>query len=60
VAQQYASSEQMSAAHESQVFVSFLPLVQIEWLHVEPVPQVSPHTEPTSPTQTESHAVVQQ
>ena len=58
--QQYESSEQISPAHVSQVFVSFLPAVQIEWLHVEPVPHDSWQIELTSPTHTESHAVVQQ
>lgn len=59
----------MSAAHASQVDVSFVPLAQIECEHVEPLPlplppppplHDSPQIEPTSPTHTESHEVLQQ
>ena len=64
VLQQYGSCEQMSDAQVSQLDVSLVPLAQIEWLHELPPPppdeQVSLQIELTSPTQTESHEVVQQ
>jgi hypothetical protein len=60
----------MSAAQASQLVVSFTPAEQIEWEQLEPPPDPPlppeppphdwPHTELTSPTQTESHEVLQQ
>ena len=71
--QQYESCEQMLAAQLSHELVSFLPVAQMLCEQVEPplplpLPpppppppeQLSPQTEPTSPTQIESHAVEQQ
>ena len=58
VAQQYESTRQMAVTHVSQPDVSVPPVLHSSWAHCEP--QVWPHTEPTSPTQIESHPVVQQ
>ena len=60
MSQQYESYEQMSSAHVSHVFDSFTPDEQTEWAHEGLLPHDSPQIEPTSPTQTESHWVVQQ
>ncbi len=72
--QQYASVAQMSVAQVSQPDFSFAPAEQTSCLHVPipppppeelppllpPPPQVEPQIELTSPTQTESHFVLQQ
>jgi len=64
--QQNESSEQMSPAQLSQVPVSLTPEVQIEWAHVVPPPPPPPpvhdwpQTDWTSPTQIESHELLQQ
>jgi hypothetical protein len=68
VVQQYESCEQMTPAHESHVFVIFVPVEQMECEQLLPPPpppppppeQLSPQIEPTSPTQIESHDVEQQ
>src|SRR5690349_16351866 len=49
----------MLPAQLSQVLLSFTPVEQIGWAQVPP-PQVWWQTDETSPTQIESHAVVQQ
>lgn len=63
--QQYESFAQTCVAHGSQLLVSFVPALQIAWLHVPPPPPLvehvdSPHTDDTSATHTLLHAVVQQ
>ena len=59
VVQQYESWPQIVAARESQLLVSFVPVEQSECAHVPP-PQDWLQTELTSPTQIESHDVLQQ
>src|SRR4029077_15280926 len=62
--QQNESSEQMSPAQLSQVPVSLTPELQIEWAQVVPPPPPPvhdwPQTDWTSPTQIESHELLQQ
>ena len=67
--QQYESCEQMSVAQVSQPVFSFVPVEQMACVQVLPPPppppppvpvQDSPQTEATSPTQTESHELLQQ
>jgi hypothetical protein len=62
VLQQYESSEHSSVTHESQPLFSFLPVLHSECEHVPPLPPLHDSLQywPTSPTQIESHAVVQQ
>ena len=54
----------MSPAQASHELDSLTPVEQIAWAHEPPPPppppHVSPQTELTSPTQIESHAVLQQ
>ena len=58
--QQYGSWLQIEVTHESQPFLSFAPLAHSLCVQVEPPPHDWWHTDETSPTQIESHAVVQQ
>jgi hypothetical protein len=73
--QQYESCAQISLAHESQPFFSFAPVAHGSCLHVPipppldppldppeepPPPQVLLQIEATSPTQIESHWLLQQ
>ena len=62
VEQQYESSEQISVTQASQPLLSFAPVLHSLCVHEPPPPppQVSWHTDETSPTQTESQAVLQQ
>src|SRR5438094_740621 len=60
VEQQYESAAQIFCAHASHVAVSLVPVEQIGWAHVPPPPHDWPQIEVTSPTQTLSHAVLQQ
>jgi homeobox protein ESX1 len=61
VVQQYESFAQTLVTQASQPLLSFVPVLHSGCVHVPPPPpQVWPQTELTSPTQIESHAVVQQ
>ena len=59
VLQQNESTAQIWAAQASHEAVSLPPVAQIAWAQVPP-PQVWWQTEATSPTQTESHELLQQ
>lgn len=59
VLQQNESTAQMLAAQVSHDPVSLAPVEQMAWAQVPP-PQVWWHTDETSPTQTESHELLQQ
>jgi len=60
VLQQYESCAQIEVTHESQPFLSFAPVAHSLCVQVVPPPHDWWHTDETSPTQIESHAVVQQ